>query len=348
LRPFAAIKGFHHSCILRISRLTMNPPVEIAKPALTAAPQPSALLRLALFAGLLTLCFSNPLLGLVKHALKNELHSHALLIPFISAYLIWLKRDSLKMAFNSLSSTEGGEGRGEEARRIVGWPTLLFLCLGLIALAIRFLPAMRNAPAVDKLTCTIFAFVSFLIAGAVAFIGNKNAKLLCFPLLFLYWLVPFPVVLVDAIETFFQTTSAYAAHALFSLAGTPVLKDGMIFRLPGLTIRVAQECSGIRSSLVLFITALLAGYMFLQSPWKRGLLALFVIPLGIVRNAFRIFAIAMLTIEVDPEIINSALHHRGGPIFFALSLIPFFAILFLLRRSERPRSSRGNEAPIES
>ena len=60
-----------------------------------------------------------------------------------------------------------------------------------------------------------------------------------------------------------------------------------------------------------------------------------VIPLAILRNAFRIFSLAWLSVEVNPNIIDSALHHRGGPIFFALSLIPFFLLLLLFRKLEK-------------
>jgi exosortase/archaeosortase family protein len=79
--------------------------------------------------------------------------------------------------------------------------------------------------------------------------------------------------------------------------------------------------------------------MFLRSPWRRMALTLFVIPLAIVRNGFRILTIGMLCVHVSPSMIDSPLHHRGGPLFFGLSLIPFFLFLFWLRRGERRRLS---------
>jgi exosortase C (VPDSG-CTERM-specific) len=160
---------------------------------------------------------------------------------------------------------------------------------------------------------------------------------------FLVFLVPFPVVVTQGIEMFFQHTSSTAAHVMFLLSGTPVYRDGTYFQLPGLAIRVAEECSGIRSSLVLFITSLLAGYMFLRSPWRRAVLAFAVIPLAIVRNGFRVFTVSMLTMHVDPNAIHGPIHHQGGPLFFALSLVPFFLLLLWLRKSERKR-----ETPIAS
>jgi exosortase len=84
---------------------------------------------------------------------------------------------------------------------------------------------------------------------------------------------------------------------LFAISGTPILRNGALFELPGITIEVAQECSGIRSSWVLFITTLAASYLFLRSGWKRAVLIAFVIPLAIVRNALRIWVIGLLAKE---------------------------------------------------
>ena len=103
------------------------------------------------------------------------------------------------------------------------------------------------------------------------------------------------------------------------------------FNCPELSIEVAQECSGIRSSWVLFITSVLASYLFLKSPWRRAVLIAFVVPLAILRNGFRILVIGLLCVHAGPQMINSMIHKQGGPLFFALSLIPLFLLLWWLR-----------------
>jgi exosortase/archaeosortase family protein len=122
------------------------------------------------------------------------------------------------------------------------------------------------------------------------------------------------------------------------------LQYGLVFQLPSITLNIASECSGIHSSVVLFITSLLAGYIFLQSPWKRIIFILVAVPLGILRNGFRIFTIGELCTHIGPQMIDSPIHHRGGPIFFALSLIPLFILLMILRKSE---ASGSKSNPIE-
>jgi hypothetical protein len=59
-----------------------------------------------------------------------------------------------------------------------------------------------------------------------------------------------------------------------------------------------------------------------------------VIPLAILRNGLRIFIIGQLCVRVSPGMIDSYVHRHGGPIFFAMSLIPFFLLLVILRKSE--------------
>jgi exosortase/archaeosortase family protein len=88
---------------------------------------------------------------------------------------------------------------------------------------------------------------------------------------------------------------------------------------------------------VLVITSVLASQLFLDSPWRRLVLVAFVIPLGIIRNGFRILVIGLLCVYVGPHMIDSAIHSQGGPLFFVLSLGPLFAVLWWLRCGELRR-----------
>ncbi len=275
------------------------------------------------YAGIVALCFSPVLYRLLTYSFKEELYSHIPLIPFIAGYLIWITRAALP--------SPGKEGRA----RGVG----VLICAFLMLAAAFFLqqrgPLSRN----DSLVAPVFAFYLFLVTGALFFLGRRFCGKIAFPLAFMVFVVPFPEAVSNALEIASQHASAEIYAWMMNLVGATYYREGLRFSLPGIDIRVAQECSGIRSSFVLFLTSLLAGYMFLRSTWKKALLAAFVIPLGVIRNGFRVLVLSLLTVHVSPDIIDSPLHHRGGPIFFALSLIPFLALLLWLRRSERHSSS---------
>jgi len=282
----------------------------------------------------LSLAFASPLLGLARYAAETSLHSHAILIPLISAYLVWLQRKPPLPAPASSPAL-----------------ALVPLALGLVALKAMLFPT-PDLPAPkpnDYLALTTFGYLCLLWAGALLLLGGRFLRRFLFPAAFLIFLVPLPSSVENAVEIFFQHASAEASAVLFSLSGMTFFRDGLVFQLPGITLEVAEECSGIRSSFVLFITSLLAGYMFLKSPWRRAALTIFVIPLAIVRNGIRIVTIGILCVQVDPDMVNSWIHRRGGPLFFALSLIPFFLFLFWLYRGERRReqpktSTAGNQA----
>ncbi len=83
------------------------------------------------------------------------------------------------------------------------------------------------------------------------------------------------------------------------------------------------------------MTGLLTSHLFLRTRWRRIVLVAFVIPLGVLRNGFRILVIGLLCVHVGPYMIDSPIHHQGGPLFFALSLFPLFLLLWWLRRQER-------------
>jgi exosortase C (VPDSG-CTERM-specific) len=270
---------------------------------------------------LLTLSFALPLYDWARLAMSVDLHSHMILIPMISGYLVWQKRGRLPLGCKS-----------------AWWMVLMFGvgALGLVGAVWQWGAGLEPQ---DTLALTIGAYVLALVGLGFACFGRETMRILAFPSFMLVFMIPIPSGLEVALERFLQRFSADAAHLLFWMFGETYLRDGQVFLLPGLTIRVAQECSGIRSSLVLFILSLLAAHVILRSKWHRALLVLSVVPLGILRNGVRVYVITSLTLHVDPGIIDSPLHHQGGPLFFALSLIPFAALLWFLRRREQ-RSDR--------
>jgi len=268
--------------------------------------------------------YALPLSGLLAYAATRNLYSHIFLVPLITLYLVYSKRSALH--FRDIRSSR------PEASAFAGVGALALL------MYVSMLRAGCDLNLNDTLSLTIFSFVCFLISGFFFFVGRDIFRIIAFPLLFLLLLVPMPTLVEDAFEQISQIGSAYCYAGLLTLTGTPYFREGMIFKVPGLTLEVASQCSGIRSSLVLFITSVLAGDLFLRSTWRKLVMTVVFFPIGLLRNGARILAITLLTIHVDPHIIDGPVHHKGGPPFFVLSLIPLFAILLLLKRTERKKN----------
>jgi exosortase C (VPDSG-CTERM-specific) len=273
---------------------------------------------------LVILCgaFALPLREFVTYARHSEVHSYVLLIPFVTAYLIYIRWKQLSRDLTS------------------SWGYALLLAAvgtGALLASLHFTELGQN----DYMTLLALSFVCFVIAGTFLFLGSKWARSAMFPLFFLAFMIPLPEAVVDSLENASKEASAEVANWLFLITGTPFLRTGTLFQLPGITITVAKECSGIRSSLVLVITSLLAANMFLRTTWRRALLVCAVIPLGLLRNGLRILVISLLCVHIGPEMINSVIHRRGGPVFFALSLVPLFAVLWLFRWQEVRRQGQN-------
>ena len=269
---------------------------------------------------LVILCgaFALYLRELVAFAAHSQVHSYILLIPLVTAYLIYIRWKHLS---HELSSSWGYALLSAAAGTGALLASQYFVDLG------------QN----DHMTLIALSFFCFVIAGTFLFLGSKWARSAMFPLFFLAFMIPLPEAAVDLLENASKEASAEVANWLFLISGTPFLRNGTLFQLPGITITVAKECSGIRSSLVLVITSLLAANMFLHTTWRRALLVCAVIPLGLLRNGFRVLVISLLCVHIGPDMINSVVHRRGGPVFFALSLVPLFVMLWLFRQQELKR-----------
>ena len=272
------------------------------------------------FAAFLGFFYAVPLGRLFLHSWEDEVQSYILLIPLISGYL-----------------TVTGRHRWLLLRRTRQRLAVVPALLGMVAVAVLGLAILGGVigSGSAKLSLLIFSFLCLLTAGGFWFLGALVMRQLAFPAAFLVFMIPIPPVAMEGINIFLQHASAEAANMMLTIGGPPFVRDGLLFQLPGITLFVAEECSGVRSTLVLFITSTLASYLFLRSGWRRTLLVAVVLPIAILRNGFRIYVIAMLCVHIDPSMIHSIIHKRGGPLFFALSLIPLFGLLVWLRRKEQ-------------
>lgn len=269
---------------------------------------------------ILLLAFALPLIDLVRFAWDSSLYSHIPLVPFVALYLVWLDRAKLP-----------GIGPRATAATVV--------CAVLAAVALAAYVAIRVsgvALSPESLLAAPTAALLLLVAGATGwFLGRNRLRALAFPLSFLVFMVPLPESWLSSIETVLQHGSAAVAGALFRIGQIAVFYQDLTFQLPGVSLHVAPECSGIHSSLALLMVSLLAGHVFLRSRLHAAILAGAVFPLALLRNGFRIYTVGALCVKDGPAMIESPIHRQGGPLFFAASLIPFFLLLWVLMRRER-------------
>jgi exosortase len=291
---------------------------------LTAAGEFSLQKRHGVFLALnivLLLMWYAPLSELMSLALKDKLYSHVPLVVLVSGYLIYVKRKNIHGgAHYSLAS--GG---------------------GFIALSLALFFIGRAAKGIadpnDALSLAILSAVLFWSGSFIACYGTGVARQTWFAMFFLVFIIPIPTIVLDNVVAVLQWGSAHAAHGILMLTGVPFVREGFSFHLPNLSVFVAEECSGIRSSLVFFIISVLSSHLFLRSAGKKMILIASVLPLTILKNSMRITAITLLSAYVDRGFLTGPLHTSGGILFFAVALTLWMPILWLLRRQEKKQAA---------
>ncbi|GBD97707.1 transmembrane exosortase [bacterium BMS3Abin06] len=266
--------------------------------------------------------FYVPLRDLFSLSLHEATYSHIMLIPLISGYFIYLER---KIIFSVTKYSF-----------IVG---SIFMLIGITLYQFGKIQSdIFNQN--DYLSIMTLASILFWFGGFVVFYGIQSFRNMRFPFLFLIFMVPIPAFILDRVIIFLQKGSAELSYRIFNITGVAPMRDGFTFHFPSLSIEVAEQCSGIRSSIALFITSVIAGHFFLKTNWRKTVLCLIVFPVAVFKNAVRIVTITMLSIYVDESFLtNSLLHKKGGILFFILALFVMAPVLWLLRKSEKSTNS---------
>lgn len=268
------------------------------------------------------LLFRSTLFDLVALSISNEKYTHIMFIPAIAGILAFVER---RLIFPPLQySLQIGSG------------------LLAIAAATGYIVTSRLLPLSPSGALSARAAVMVLVWISAFFLcyGSRSARAAVLPLCLLAAVIPVPASWMEKGSVILQQGSAEVSHRLFKIANVPVYREDMRFSLPGLTIEVAEECSGIRSSIGLLIGALIAGHLLLHSGLARFALVILAIPITIFKNAVRIVVLSVLGTYVSRDFITGDLHHSGGPLFSILSFALLALVLLVFLRLEKPLRQR--------
>jgi exosortase len=263
--------------------------------------------------------------ALVLFSFDHEFSSHIVLIPVVSVYLLWTERSRIFQVVRP-SPVSGG--------------TLVLAAIALYLFAAIHWPIQDPEQFLPGAT---LAIVLLWLGGFLLCYGVPAWRRASFSLLFLLLMVPLPQALLDRSIYLLQQGSTEIAYLLFKALGVAVLRQGFLLTVPGVTIEVARECSGIRSSVALFITCLLAAHLFLQTKWRMLVFVLLAFPLAIIKNGIRIATLTLLSVYVDPSFLTGSLHQKGGFLFFLLALAILAPVLLLFQKAEQ-KAALGNES----
>ncbi len=254
-------------------------------------------------------------------------YSHGFLVPLVAVYFAWIRREQL-LALQAQPSRAG---------------------IGLLGFGlVMFIVGSVGAELYLQRTSLIV-----VIAGLVLLILGRDAlRTLALPIAFLFFMIPLPAIVMNAIAFPLQMFAAKtAAFCLFNL-GIPVLREGNVIVLARTTLEVAEACSGIRSLQALLAIGTVYAYFTQSDLWKRWTLVLFTVPIAIAANAFRVGGTGVLADYWGAEAAVGFYHTFEGWLVFVMAFILLFASGALLskvgvrQRRSSPSSVMGHSSPV--
>jgi exosortase len=227
--------------------------------------------------------------------------SHGFIVPLFSAFIVWTQR-----------------------RELVDLPVKPSNW-GFVIIAGSLLMVIVGSLGAELFVARVSLVL--LLGGMVIFLlGWQHFRVVLFPWLFLFLMVPIPAIIFSQLTLPLQTLAAKLATAALQAVGIPVLREGNVIALPAMPLEVAEACSGIRSLLSLGTLAIIYGYFLETKLWPRLLIALAAIPIAVLANGFRIFGTGVLVQYWDADKALGFFHEFSGWLVFIVSMMLLFLI----------------------
>lgn len=236
---------------------------------------------------------------LVQSWLSNPYYTHGFLIPLVSGFFIWTKRDELK--------------RREPS--IIG---AIVMILGAFIYILGFIWDMRFLPALS---------LPIVISGlCLSFYGAKATRSIVFPLCFLIFMIPLPFL--EEVGYSLQSISVHSSTLLLGLLGLTVNTIGPEIHLGDMIFTIGLPCSGINTLIALLALAAVYAYLLTGPLYKRAILFAVALPIAILANMLRIASIILVANYYGSDVAMGFFHSFSSLLFF---LIAFLCLVLLGR-----------------
>ncbi len=196
----------------------------------------------------------------------NDSYAHGFIIFPVAIYLVWNQRSEVARA----------------QYRPTRWGFAL-LVAGLIMQTVSYLLQLRYIG--------MWSLPVTLAGGILLLHGRSLWRVVCFPVCFLLFAAPLPNTLLSETTLWIQQVSTTGTVWLATLLGYSLIQHGNVLQVPGLTVEIAEACSGFHKLISLGAFAMLYGYVYQASLPQRLILAALVFPIAIFSNVLRITAL---------------------------------------------------------
>ncbi|MBN1870054.1 MAG: exosortase/archaeosortase family protein [Candidatus Omnitrophica bacterium] len=236
---------------------------------------------------------------------RDSYYSHGVLVPFVTAFLIWQKR-------GELTSTEKSES---------GWGMPLIVA----GMLLHIFASLLRVYFVSGFSMLI------VLAGLILyFYGLAVFQKILFPVLFLVFMVPMPLIIITNVSFQMKIFAAKIAAGILNNIGIPALRQGSLIIMRNAQVVVDDVCSGLRSLISLMALGSIFAYWMKSSAVKKYVLFAATIPIAVLTNVARIIFLSSIAEIWGPQSAIGFIHDASGFLVFALAFILLYVMVRIL------------------
>jgi exosortase len=236
-------------------------------------------------------------------------YSHGYFIPFIAAFMVWMRKHEL-------------------AERPVQ-PTFWGLILVLAGLGQLFVAWVGSEYFLQGTS-----LILVLLGTVLTLWGRPRTALVLVPIVYLVFMVPLPAIIWNKVAFPLSLFASMSAAQAIDLIGLSVLREGNIITLPNITLQVVEACSGLRSLVTLLAMSALLASMAPFRAYSQWILFLAAVPVALLCNVIRLVGTAILAHNFGAGMAQGFIHDFSGWLVFVLGLGLLLLVYWVLGKIE--------------
>ena len=252
---------------------------------------PRVWVAIVIVAAMLAVIFYDGLAQMVHKWSNSAEYGYGFLIPVITLFFIWQKKDQLE-----LLPFPGS------------WIGFLLVFIGIGLLLLGELSTLY--------IIVQYAFLVVLYGLVLAFTGWRGIRAIWVPLLFLIFMIPLPQFLYQNLSAQLQLISSELGVSFIRFCAISVYLEGNVIDLGRYKLQVVEACSGLRYLFPLASLAFISAYIFKGAFWKKALIFISSLPITVFMNVLRIGMIGVLVEYYGTAMAQGFLHYFEGWVIF--------------------------------
>lgn len=259
------------------------------------------------------------LLGGVYHSIIAEMvmdwyndpdYSHGFLVPLLSGYFVYQRREVLKKTLVSPYT-----------------PGLFVIILGILLLIIGYMGT--------EFYTMRFSLIVILAGTVLYFLGKEVFQVLMLPGFYLVFMIPLPEIVYNAIAFPLKLFVAKYSVLFLKVINITVYREGNIIMFPNIVLEVADACSGIRSLMSLLALSVAISFFVITSNLKKTVIILSAVPIAVFTNALRVIVTGILAKYWGAAAAEGFFHELAGMLVFGIAMLMLFIVGISLREKDK-------------